>query len=380
MGRLFEPKPKIPLHTKFNWFIGATYFVCVLGIMILVGLAIYASVNTPNLNTTNNHKIITDHTAIFAVILAGLTITLASSIIIPKVLLKFEVESQLSQLKLEFKKEFKEEVLPKFLTENKVTDAHLSRMIGYTILHQSNFTKKKSESEHLYQLTWSIGWALRSYKRYIEASEGESITGEDISLENYDDLISINHETMSRASIQILKIANKCKTIQKFHSLIFDSSNGQEINNRNLAQLYRTIKETVDIDHEINYLQQQPETKSRINHNAERQVKRWLKSVSPITSLIIATCFYHLSEIQKNDNAEAMDLLLEEIKRRSNFKKDETFVISLKEGLIKCKSSIGNEISEATLKGITNILEINHISNTSFIHQLVKRFKSLDKK
>ena len=51
----------------------------------------------------------------------------------------------------------------------------------------------------------------------------------------------------------------------------------------------------------------------------------------------IKTDFYDLS-MELNDEDEALDSLYEEIKKRSNFKKDETFQTSLRDGLINCKN------------------------------------------
>ena len=100
MGRLFEPKEKKPIIKQIGApLVGSLYYLVVLGLIGLIGLAIWASVNAPASATPNDPSFVSNQTAIFAVILAGLTLTLASSIIIPKVLLKFEVESQLSELK-----------------------------------------------------------------------------------------------------------------------------------------------------------------------------------------------------------------------------------------------------------------------------------------
>ena len=228
-------------------------------------------------------------------------------------------------------------------------------MIGYLILNLSSQTKNKSE--YLYQLTWAVGWALRSYKRYIGAAKGELITGKDISIKNYNDLIIINHKTMEDAADKIFAEARECETIQDLQEVILSTKNGEEINNRNRSQFFRTIKETVDIDYEVNYLQNQKTTKSKITGEAERQIKRWLKSVSPVTSLLIALVHFDISLSLKNEQ-EAMEILEEEIRIRSNFKNEPEFRDCLLNSLTDRKNEVGIQIDEGKIRNIGQILTL----------------------
>lgn len=202
-------RKKLGLFTKA---FSILYLLTVLAILVLIIVSIVNSI------VNHSPSAIDDPNTTFAVILAGITITLTSSIIIPKVLLKGEVEDEVENLKKDIYSQLTDDFLPSLQSHVNVTDAHLSRMIGHLMLENAE-SKISDKKEYLFQLVWSIGWALRSYKNYISGAAGVDVMGERVSLDNYRDLIKINNDTSFTAKSKIFKEIKDTKDIFQLGSI-----------------------------------------------------------------------------------------------------------------------------------------------------------------
>ncbi len=306
MDLLFQPKKKMSKEEWINFIFSLMYLLVVIGILVLIGLGIWGSIfGEPTSNASEST---------FEVILAGITITLASSIILPKVLLRNEVEASLQTMKRELIEEFRREELPKFLTDTLVLDGHISRMIGTLLLSSKD---EEHKSEYMYNIIWSLSWSIRAYKKYIKASQGQTVTGEDVTLENYHDLVLIIDENSKMCYHLLLEEVEKHSSVVGFRDLLLALENIETIE-RNKALFYRIIKEAVDIEYEVKFEWIKKGRRPKLSHDSEKQIKAWVTTVSPVIALLIGTIYSYLQK----DSLSTVDVkaeLTSQVVRRSNF-------------------------------------------------------------
>lgn len=318
-------KKKFGLFTKI---FSILYLLSVLGILALIIVSIVNSINN------NSPSAIDDPSSTFALILAGITITLTSSIIIPKVLLKGEVQEEVEKFNDDIYKQLKEEYLPLLDTHVNVTDAHLSRMIGYLLLENSK-NKRENTKEYLYQLIWSIGWALRSYKNYIRGAAGVDVMGEKVSIENYRDLIKINNDTSDTAKKLLFDEIDNCTDISEVGRIFFSSDSNPQEQEEYSSLFYRTIKETIEIDYQANCLwfKQKNKKKLVLSKSSKVLLDEWLAIISPVTTLLIAISFNHLSATKNLTERQLRRQFMDDVIRRSSYDRDDEFERQLENGL-----------------------------------------------
>jgi hypothetical protein len=143
-------KPKIPSHVTI---IEITFFILILFILALIGVAVFMN---------DDHRFDTD---VLAILVGTIALMLSASILIPRFMLKNEVDACVNERKIEIhdymEKKLDElndshkKLLEKYATTTELyrLDAHLSRMIGYSLINQDPI--------------WAIGWLFRTIKRYL---------------------------------------------------------------------------------------------------------------------------------------------------------------------------------------------------------------------
>lgn len=177
----------------------------------------------------------------FSIILTSLSFLVGGSIFVPKFLLKKEVdESVLKEIKNTVKKRVQEEadkyIDSKFSSvSNSLNkcDAHLSRMIAFNLKEEFPI--------------WSIGWSIRSLKRY------EKLDPNSVGFVEYFDFVDFLRKTVIESSAQ------------KFFVLIKDVKNeinpvmaalekeAAESGNDSKRLAVRTIKDIVDFEYSVQF-------------------------------------------------------------------------------------------------------------------------------
>lgn len=177
----------------------------------------------------------------FSIILTSLSFLVGGSIFVPKFLLKKEVdESVLKEIKNTVKKRVQEEadkyIDSKFSSvSNSLNkcDAHLSRMIAFNLKEEFPI--------------WSIGWSIRSLKRY------EKLDPNSVGFVEYFDFVDFLRKTVIESSAQ------------KFFVLIKDVKNeinpvmaalekeAEESGNDSKRPAIRTVKDIIDFEYSVQF-------------------------------------------------------------------------------------------------------------------------------
>ena len=177
----------------------------------------------------------------FSIILTSLSLLVGGSIFVPKFLLRKEVdESVLKEIKNTVKKRVQEEadkyIDSKFSSvSNSLNkcDAHLSRMIAFNLKEEFPI--------------WSIGWSIRSLKRY------EKLDPNSVGFVEYFDFVDFLIKTVIESSAQ------------KFFVLIKDVKNeinpvmaalekeAEESGNDSKRLAIRTVKDIIDFEYSVQF-------------------------------------------------------------------------------------------------------------------------------
>lgn len=177
----------------------------------------------------------------FSIILTSLSLLVGGSIFVPKFLLRKEVdESVLKEIKNTVKKRVQEEadkyIDSKFSSvSNSLNkcDAHLSRMIAFNLKEEFPI--------------WSIGWSIRSLKRY------EKLDPNSVGFVEYFDFVDFLRKTVIESSAQ------------KFFVLIKDVKNeinpvmaalekeAEESGNDSKSLAIRTVKDIIDFEYSVQF-------------------------------------------------------------------------------------------------------------------------------
>lgn len=186
----------------------------------------------------------------FSIILTSLSFLVGGSIFVPKFLLKKEVDESLQ-------KKFKDDIDE--ILENKTTefiasnfssvsnslnkcDAHLSRMIAFNL---------KEEFP-----VWSIGWSIRSLKRY------EKLDPNSVGFVEYFDFVEFLRKTVIEGSVQrfFTLIKNKENEISPVMSALEKEAEDSGNNSKRLA--IRTVKDIVDFEYSVQFKNKDLKNKS----------------------------------------------------------------------------------------------------------------------
>ena len=186
----------------------------------------------------------------FTLLLTGYAIFLTGTLIIPKVLLKREVEKGLEEYAKENVKQMVDERFQERIkdTQNELhrTDAHLSRMVAFQ-LHE-NYP------------VWSIGWAYRSLKRY------KNLDSKKTGFIEYRDFIRFLEEGVIASSIKKFhdEVAEKFQSehpYESYHREMFPLASAQHIleeeatkaKEENLRPALRAVKDISDFEYAVRF-------------------------------------------------------------------------------------------------------------------------------
>lgn len=177
----------------------------------------------------------------FSIILTSLSLLVGGSIFIPKFLLKKEVdESVQEEIKNTVKNRVQEEA-DKYIDSkfNSVSnslnkcDAHISRMIAFNL---------KEEFP-----VWSIGWSIRSLKRY------EKLDPNSVGFVEYFDFVEFLRKTVIEGSVQrfFTLIKNKGNEISPVMSAL--EKEAEESGNDSKRLAIRTVKDIIDFEYSVQF-------------------------------------------------------------------------------------------------------------------------------
>lgn len=186
----------------------------------------------------------------FSIILTSLSLLVGGSIFIPKFLLKKEVdESVQEEIKNTVKNRVQEEA-DKYIDSkfNSVSnslnkcDAHISRMIAFNL---------KEEFP-----VWSIGWSIRSLKRY------EKLDPNSVGFVEYFDFVEFLRKTVIEGSVQrfFTLIKNKGNEISPVMSALEKEAEDSGNDSKRLA--IRTVKDIVDFEYSVQFKNKDLKNKS----------------------------------------------------------------------------------------------------------------------
>jgi len=217
---------------------------------ILLGMVAVLVITFCRTMSNETKVIVNDAATSFGLIITSMTIMFASSIIVPKFMLKQEVDNAVEekindninkQIDDKFEKQFKEKMNLEILK----TDAHLSRMIALFL------TKDNDEKYEI----WSIGWCFRSLKRYQKL--------ENVGIDIYNDLIKLigvvfkNINNVFNTKITGY-LQEKEKEIDNIQSEEFFKYVRQAIETGSIGEkedkyqtAFRAVKDAVDFDFDI---------------------------------------------------------------------------------------------------------------------------------
>ena len=186
----------------------------------------------------------------FTLLLTGYAIFITGTLIIPKVLLKKEVEEGLEKYAKETAKKTVDEHFQERIksTQNELyrMDAHLSRMVAFQ-LHE-NYP------------VWSVGWAYRSLKRY------KNLDSKKTSFIEYRDFIRFLEEGVIASSIKKFhdKVAEKFQSehlYESYHRDMFPLASAQHVleeeeakaKEENLRPALRAVKDISDFEYAVRF-------------------------------------------------------------------------------------------------------------------------------
>ncbi len=152
-------------------------------------------------HTIEIDKSITEKTnLVFGIILAGITILLSIVVVIPKVLIKQEIEDQVVLATENINAKFHDTYKNKLAVHANTIDAHHARLITYLLLGKHFNTGSKQKD-----LLWTIGWGARSLKNYLRIFEQDNVLGEPLSMKNYGVFATDVCQYMSQASTALIE-------------------------------------------------------------------------------------------------------------------------------------------------------------------------------
>ena len=173
----------------------------------------------------------------FTLLLTGLTVFIAGSILMPKVLLEHEVQEAVERYAAdEIQNKAKTCVDSKVQdakNDNMKTDAHLSRMIAFGL------TEKFP--------VWSIGWAFRSLKRYVK------LDAKKIGFKEYRDFIEFIQTAVIEKSSNIFLSSFDIEN-ESDYSALFEKIRDEALksNEKNVFRpSIRAIKDIADFEYMV---------------------------------------------------------------------------------------------------------------------------------
>jgi len=227
-----------------NIILTSFYLVILLAMVAVLAITFYRTMSD------ETKVIVYDAKTSFALIITSLTIMFASSIIVPKFMLKYEVENSVEEklnavIDKKFDEKFEERVIEKMNAEILKIDAHLSRMIAFFL---------SNDYKEIYEI-WSIGWCFRSLKGYQKLKN--------IGLDVYNDFLRIIAFVFNRINTAFNTKISGCiskenKNLATIETHEFFSCVRQVIESGNMGDkndkyrtAFRAIKDAVDFDFDI---------------------------------------------------------------------------------------------------------------------------------
>lgn len=186
----------------------------------------------------------------FSIILTSLSLLVGGSIFVPKFLLQKEVEESVQEeIKKNVKKRIQEEsdeyIASKFSSvSNSLNkcDAHLSRMIAFNL---------KEEFP-----VWSIGWSIRSLKRY------EKLDPNSVGFVEYFDFVDFLRKTVIETSAKkfFAMIKNEENEINPIMFAL--EKEAEESGNDSKRLAIRTVKDIIDFEYSVQFKNKDLKNKS----------------------------------------------------------------------------------------------------------------------
>ena len=234
MSKNNETRKNFPWNNLFNVF----YFIIFIMIIGILTFSFFIGFFGKNISINVNNDIS------FSLILTSLAILFASSVIVPKFMLRHEVDNAIiSKYENEWKHRISKEI--KTIIDsgpNKElwrTDAHLSRMIAFFL------TKNDA---NVYPI-WAIGWCFRSLKRYSKL--------ENLGVDEYQDFLKLVRIILRKVTLEFSQKAPSSFSDniddifhKKFFEYILEKiENGSwDSENDEYRTLFRAIKDAIDFE------------------------------------------------------------------------------------------------------------------------------------
>lgn len=177
----------------------------------------------------------------FSIILTSLSLLVGGSIFVPKFLLRKEVdESVLKEIKNTVKKRVQEEadkyIDSKFSSvSNSLNkcDAHLSRMIAFNLKEEFPI--------------WSIGWSIRSLKRY------EKLDPNSVGFVEYFDFVDFLRKTVIESSAQKFFVLKKDVKNEINPVMAALEKEAEKSGNDSKRLAIRTVKDIIDFEYSVQF-------------------------------------------------------------------------------------------------------------------------------
>lgn len=177
----------------------------------------------------------------FSIILTSLSLLVGGSIFVPKFLLRKEVdESVLKEIKNTVKKRVQEEadkyIDSKFSSvSNSLNkcDAHLSRMIAFNLKEEFPI--------------WSIGWSIRSLKRY------EKLDPNSVGFVEYFDFVDFLRKTVIESSAQKFFVLKKDVKNEINPVMAALEKEAEKSGNNSKRLAIRTVKDIIDFEYSVQF-------------------------------------------------------------------------------------------------------------------------------
>ena len=235
----------------------------------------------------------------FSLILSALGVVVGSSFVLPKFLLEKEIKNAVEEYASESIEKKAVECIDKKIADakndNVKTDAHLSRMIAFGLTEKFPI--------------WSIGWAFRSLKRYVELDANK------IGFEDYRDFIEfIRTGIIEKSSAKFWDLCKESEYKATYKNIADEAAEAHDSNP--FRPSIRAVKDIADFE----YMLVTGKSKALVDYKslAESLCKSAGKLASVLSIAIInERKNQENEEIRSSKNAQ--DWLLDEILKISKF-------------------------------------------------------------
>ncbi|WP_421879793.1 hypothetical protein [Marinoscillum sp.] len=250
------------MKNRYEKALGLLYF----GIIFLIFLLIVVSIVAV---TFTGAKEVEVNNGTFGLILAGITITLASSIIIPKITLEKDVKEEVAKGFDEAVLKFRGEIEESYHKDLYRTDAHLSKMIAFFLFQD--------------QPIWSIGWTFRSFKRYVKLGISSKNRKD---LNTYKEFAFFLSDNLKRAESCFFDslgndIDSRDTLHQRIKDRIYNVEAKYETNESDL--ILRTCKDVLDFEFNITY----NKVLDNYGSDIQKETEKMIKNVSVLVKCLL---------------------------------------------------------------------------------------------